>query len=201
METVEIEGIGGKETIEIYPTKVKYVLNGWYTSYKLIEAYGIKEFLQFQDSMTVVRRFLRSVIKKPMSDIEIISNTMTIRNLEDIIIAAKKINEIESDVEGRESDGLTLEQSIVVMFIHLGGLTQNQILNLEYPFFVEAVKALQYRINYESVSHVLANPFVENAWDMVQEANPFVMKKEKKSKVTLQALHDLGLIGGKNEYA
>ena len=211
---VTVQGKEGEEIIAVYPTRVRYVLNGWFTGHLLVEKYGIEQFLHFADSMDIVEDFLYSVLRKSREDIRALCQTMTIRNFEDIIQKARAVNGVEDEFQLKDSDsgtqtgqtkeeGLTLNRSIAVLFVHVGGLSQNQILNMEYPFFRDVMKELSIKLNYDAISNIIANPFAEKGWEMVQSANPFHFADEetKKQRVTLQSLYDAGLItknkGGK----
>lgn len=204
---VVIQGNEGEEIVAVYPTRVRYVQNGWFTGYLLIEKYGVEQFLQFADSMDVVEDFLYSVLRKSRNEIQTLCRTMTIRNLEDIIAKARIINgvsdefqlhNVQTDTQTQQNteDGLSLYRSIAVLFVHVGGLSQNQILNMEYPFFRDVMKELSIKLNYDAISNIIANPFAEKGWELVQNANPFHFADDgdKKQRVTLQSLYDAGLI-------
>lgn len=84
-----------------------------------------------------------------------------------------------------------------MIFTHVGGLTEEDILDMSFILYKDVIRELGFKFNYEAVVHVLANPYVEKASEIVDKSNPFNMSTQKScckpQRLTLKDLAACGL--------
>jgi hypothetical protein len=83
-----------------------------------------------------------------------------------------------------------------MIFTHVGGLTEEQILDMTYILYKDVLNELAIKFNYDCVVHILANPYAKDSNKIIDGSNPFnvsTKKKNKSQKLTLKDLADIGL--------
>lgn len=69
---------------------------------------------------------------------------------------------------------------------------------MNYPFYKNAIQQLYYKLNYESVTFLMARDYADkDTMNFVNEQNPFNIHKgvsAKKEKITLGALRQMGVL-------
>lgn len=84
--------------------------------------------------------------------------------------------------------------------VHLGEVSEEKILEMRYDFYQNVIKELSIKFNFDSTTSLLANPYCEKASEYVNNSNPmnYIPKEEqKKSKVTIGTLLNMGLLNDK----
>lgn len=84
-----------------------------------------------------------------------------------------------------------------MIFTHVGGLTEDNILDMSFILYKDAIRELAIKFNYEAIVHVLSNPYIEKANEIVDEYNPMKIsvQKEKVDKPKRLTLKDLAACG------
>lgn len=81
------------------------------------------------------------------------------------------------------------------------GYKEEDIDNITYLFYKDLIQEIAIKLNYNSISHILANPYVEKSSEIVSNYNPFNVDLEDNSlgkpKATLGLLKQLGITDGK----
>lgn len=95
---------------------------------------------------------------------------------------------------------MTIERGISLIFVHIGGLTQSQILDMEYPFYKDVIQELYIKLNYGTAQHLMGRDYSdEKTIKYIEEQNPFKINLEEKSnksegkRVTLGFLKSIGM--------
>jgi len=83
------------------------------------------------------------------------------------------------------------------------GYKEDDIDNITYLFFKDLIQEIAIKLNYSSISHILANPYIEKSSEIVSDYNPFNVDTDSKKnndspKVTLGLLSKLGITSNKS---
>lgn len=109
--------LSNNRELEIKPVKLKYFKNGDFGTYQAIQTMGLSNVLQYKDGFDLINIFLSAVFDKPYKKIEnkdedgnytnsyefdqyiyeLVDDELSIKELEDIIEAALKVNGIEQN--------------------------------------------------------------------------------------------------------
>ncbi len=89
-----------------------------------------------------------------------------------------------------------------LIFVHIGGLSQDDILNLDYPFYKDALKELCLKLDYEDSQILMARDYCDNKTiKQITSQNPLrvdldnISKKSLSGKrMTLGMLREMGVI-------
>lgn len=84
-----------------------------------------------------------------------------------------------------------------MLFVHVGGLTEEQLWDITYPFYKSVLSELAVKLQYESISHILANPYIEGASETTHKFNPFFIDIEKSqisNRCTISDIKAAGLL-------
>jgi len=85
-----------------------------------------------------------------------------------------------------------------MIFTHVGGLTEEQILDMTYILYKDVLNELSIKFNYDCVVHILANPYAKDSNKVVNSSNPFNVNTNKKNKphkkLTMKDLEGFGLL-------
>ena len=67
---------------------------------------------------------------------------------------------------------MTIERGVTLVAVHLGIVDEEQINNMSLDFFENVLEELGRKLNYDAIVNFAGNSFCQDAWDMIQEANP-----------------------------
>lgn len=86
------------------------------------------------------------------------------------------------------------------MAVHLCEVDEEHILSMSYPFYMNVMKELAVKMNYQWMSVLPANSYCSDGIKYAQEANPFnvSLSEEKKTKprLTINSLKGTGILKG-----
>lgn len=73
---------------------------------------------------------------------------------------------------------------------HLGVIDEDKINDMSYVFFEDVLEEIGYKLNYDAVVNYAGNSFCEKSWQMINDSNPFNIKKDQ-DKTNSQAMNAL----------
>ncbi|MDK2801727.1 MAG: hypothetical protein PWQ70_3346 [Clostridiales bacterium] len=87
--------INGKKR-EILGTKIKYLKNGYFNAYKIINDIGIVELFNYSDGEELIKNFLISVFDDE-NYVNSVFEDLDVETIENIIEVVKKVNKIKEE--------------------------------------------------------------------------------------------------------
>jgi len=95
---------------------------------------------------------------------------------------------------------MTIRRGYALIAINCGYL-EDDIDNITFLFYKDLIQEIGIKLNYDSISHILANPYIEKSSEIVSNYNPFNIDLESnnsgKPKATLGLLEKLGIKNSK----
>lgn len=94
---------------------------------------------------------------------------------------------------------MTIRRGYALIAINCG-YKEDDIDNITFLFYKDLMQEIGIKLNYDSISHILANPYAEKSSEIVNNCNPFNVDLESnlgKPKATLGLLEKLGINNNK----
>lgn len=88
----------GSKTIDIKPTKMKYIRNNFYVYYELIKQEKINLF-KYSDGDEIFTKFLQAAFDNDVEIIEYIKEELDLNTLNDLIEKIREVNGFPTDEE------------------------------------------------------------------------------------------------------
>lgn len=80
-------------------------------------------------------------------------------------------------------------------------MDESKILDMTYPFYQNTLRELGYRVQYEAISNLYGDSYVEKRSEIIEKCNPFLINIDeisdgisKHKHVTLGMLKSMGVI-------
>ena len=67
---------------------------------------------------------------------------------------------------------MTIERGVTLIAVHLGIVDEEQINDMSLDFFENVLEELGKKLNYDAIVNFAGNSFCQDAWNMIQDANP-----------------------------
>lgn len=83
--------------LTIKPTRIKYLKNGWFQVYRLVENMGLVKLLQFSDGEELLKNYFKAITDDHSELLEEIYDDLSLEDISNIIQVSKRINGIKDE--------------------------------------------------------------------------------------------------------